>query len=57
MLRLSRIFRYRESGVTLLEMLIALAILGTVAVSFLSGVASSSRVAFVADEEATAFPG
>jgi prepilin-type N-terminal cleavage/methylation domain-containing protein len=52
--------KYRPSvkkgkpGQTLMEMLIALAILGLVAVSFLSGVTNTSKGAFIADEQATA---
>jgi len=39
---------------TLLETLVALAILGTIAVSFLSGVGISSKAVYIADERATA---
>jgi prepilin-type N-terminal cleavage/methylation domain-containing protein len=42
-----------ESGQTLMEILIALAILGIIAVSFLSGVTNTSKGAFIADEQAT----
>ena len=49
-----RAFPYRESGVTLLETVVALAILGTIAVVFLSGLVTSSRAALIADERATA---
>lgn len=51
---MSRIFTCRESGTTLLETAIALAILGTIAVIFLSGLATTSRAAFIIDEQATA---
>ena len=44
----------RESGVALLEMVVALAILGTIAVTFLSGLVTTSKAAFTADERATA---
>jgi len=44
----------RESGLTLLETVIALAILATIAVAFLAGVATSSKAVFIADERATA---
>ena len=54
MFRLSRIFRCHESGMTLLETVIALAILGTIAVAFLGGVATSSKGVYAADERATA---
>ncbi len=43
-----------ETGVTLLETLVALAILGLIAVAFLSGLATASRATFIADERATA---
>jgi len=49
-----RILNCRESGVTLLETVVALAILGTIAVTFLSGLATTSKAAFTADERATA---
>ena len=48
------IFAGHESGVSLIEALVALAIIGTVAVIFLSGVATNSRVAFTVDERSTA---
>jgi len=48
------IFVHRESGATLLEVVVALAILGTIAVAFLSGLATTSEAAFTADERATA---
>ena len=44
----------REAGTTLIETVVALAILGTIAVAFLSGLATTSRAAFIADEQATA---
>jgi type II secretory pathway pseudopilin PulG len=49
-----KVFIRRESGVTLLETVVALAILGTIAVTFLSGLVTSSKAAFTADERATA---
>lgn len=39
---------------TLMETVIALAIVGTIAVAFLSGVTTTSRGAYIADEQATA---
>ncbi|MEA2085767.1 MAG: type II secretion system protein, partial [Chloroflexota bacterium] len=48
------IFRGKESGVGLLETLVALALLGIIAASFLGGLATASRAAFTADEHATA---
>ena len=52
--RILSIFVHRESGATLLEVVVALAILGTIAVAFLSGLATTSKAAFTADEQATA---
>ena len=52
--RITRIFTCRESGTTLLETVVALAILGTIAVTFLSGLVTTSQAAFIADERATA---
>ncbi len=54
---LSRILRNgsrRESGATLIETLVALAILGTVIITFLSGIYGSSKAAILADVRATA---
>jgi len=52
--RMLRIFSCRESGVTLIEAVVALAIVGTIAVTFLGGVVTTSKAAFTADERATA---
>ena len=49
-----RVFTYRESGVSLLETVVALAILGTIAVTFLSGLVTTSKATFMTDERATA---
>lgn len=43
-----------ERGMTLIEVLIALAILGLVAVAFLSGLTTASRALLIADERTTA---
>ena len=43
-----------EAGVSLLETVVVLAVLGTVAVLFLEGMTISSKAAFTADEQATA---
>lgn len=43
-----------ESGQTLIEMLIALTILSIIASVFLSGVTTTSRGAYIVDEQATA---
>jgi len=48
------IFACRESGVTLIETVVALAILGVIAVAFLNGLATTSRAVFIADERTTA---
>ncbi len=56
-MRLFSIFRVsirRESGAALLETVVALAVLGTIAVTFLSGLVITSKAAFTADEQATA---
>ena len=52
--RILSIFVHRESGATLLEVVVALAILGTIAVTFLSGLVTTSKAAFTADERTTA---
>ena len=52
--RRSSIFAGHESGVSLIEALVALAIIATVAVTFLSGLATTSKAAFTADEQTTA---
>ncbi len=43
-----------EAGVTLIEALVALAILGIVAAVFLSGLATTAKANFIIDEQATA---
>lgn len=52
--RLFRIFARRERGATLIEALIALAILGVVAAAFLSGLTTTAKGTIIADEQATA---
>ncbi len=47
-------FTRRESGVSLIETVVVLAVLGIVAVTFLNGLVISSRAAFTADKQATA---
>ncbi len=44
----------REAGIAFIETMVALAILGIVAVTFLSGLATTSRATFISDEQATA---
>ncbi len=43
-----------ERGFTLIEVLIAVALVGIIAVAFLSGLATASRALVIADEHATA---
>ena len=52
--RMLRIFTGRESGVTFLETVVALAILGVIAVTFLNGLTTASKSTFIADEQTTA---
>ena len=52
--RVTKKLRGKESGAALLETLVALAILGLVAVAFLSGLSTAARATFIADEQATA---
>lgn len=47
-------FIRREAGVTFMETVIALAILGTVSVTFLNGLTTTSRSVFMTDERSTA---
>ncbi len=47
-------FRGKENGVTLIETLVALALLGIVAVAFLSGLATSLKSSFISNEQALA---
>ncbi len=47
-------FSCHQSGTTLLETVVALAVLGTIAVTFLTGVAISSKAVFSTDTRATA---
>ena len=47
-------FIRRESGVTLMETVIALAILGVVSVTFLNGLTTTSKAVFMTDERSTA---
>jgi len=43
-----------ERGFALIETLVALALLGIIAVAFLSGLATTSQAGFIANEQATA---
>jgi len=47
-------FAGREQGLTLIETLGAIAVLGVVVSAFLNGLSTSSKAAMVADEQATA---
>ncbi len=42
-----------ESGMTLIETLVALALVGAIVVSYLSGLATTSKATMVADEQST----
>ena len=54
LLRVTKKLGGGESGVTLIETLVALAVLGLIAVVFLSGLATAARATLIADEQATA---
>ena len=49
-----KVLARQESGLTLLETVVALAVLGTIAVTFLSGLVTTSKAAITLDERATA---
>jgi len=48
------VFAHNESGVTIIETLVALAILGLVAVAFLGSLATATKATVIADEQTTA---
>jgi type II secretory pathway pseudopilin PulG len=48
------VLRRNEVGVSLIETLIALALLGMISVPFLSGLATASKATYIGDERATA---
>lgn len=52
--KMLRIFSFGESGIGLIEVVAALAILSAVAVAFLSGLATTSKANIIDDEQATA---
>ena len=52
--RVTKRLKGNETGVTLIETVIALAILGLIAVAFLSGLATTAQATVIADEQATA---
>lgn len=47
-------WRKGEVGLTLIETLVALAILGTISVSFLNGLTTATKSVYLADEHSTA---
>lgn len=49
-----RLFRHNSRGFTLVEVVIAIALLGVIGVAFLGGLSGASKAIFVADERATA---
>ncbi len=54
LMRRLKLFIRREAGFSLMETVVALAILGAISVTFLSGLATTSRATFIADEHTTA---
>jgi len=50
----SNIFACRERGATLIETAVALALLGIIAVTFLSGLATTTKAVGLTDEQTTA---
>ena len=52
--RVTKRLKGNETGVTLIETLVALAILGLIAVAFLSGLTTAAQATFIADQRATA---
>jgi type II secretory pathway pseudopilin PulG len=54
LLKIQSTFTGRESGITLVETVVALAILGIIAVTFINGVNNASQSAFITDEQSTA---
>lgn len=54
MAKVTRTFSGNSRGIGLIEVIIALAILGIVAVAFLSGLSTSFKAVFISDERSTA---
>jgi len=52
--RVTKKLRGNETGFTLIETLVALALLGLIAVAFFSALTTAARATFIADEQATA---
>ena len=49
-----RHFRHNSRGFTLIEVVIAIALLGVISIAFLSALGTASKAIFIADERATA---
>ena len=54
LLRFTKGLKGNETGVTLIEVLVSLAILSLIAVAFMSSLATASKATSIADEQATA---
>ena len=52
--KVRKAFQGSSRGFTLIEVLIALALMGIIAIAFLSGLSTSSMALIIADEHATA---
>ena len=52
--KITRKLKGNEAGVSLIETAVALAILGLIAVAFISGLATAAKATIIADEQATA---
>ena len=52
--KIVRIISLDESGMAFIETVVALALIGTIVVTFLSGLATTSKAALIADERTTA---
>ena len=52
--RVAKKLRGNETGLSLIEILVALAILGSIAVVFLSGLATAAKATLIVDKRATA---
>lgn len=52
--KMIRIFIHRESGLTFIETVVALVILSAISVTFLSGLTTTAKAAFLSDERSTA---